>query len=75
MISRRALLAGTGAVAAVTRAEAQSPQQRPTTMKIIRNGSQASRKGPAENFIGAVRVDMPFQRFSRFNEINGLSEI
>ena len=30
-------------------------------MEIKRNGSQPSRKGPAENFTGAVRVDPLFQ--------------
>ncbi|MDB5596434.1 MAG: cupin protein [Hyphomicrobiales bacterium] len=30
-------------------------------MKIQRNGSTASRKGPAENFTGHVRVDSYFQ--------------
>lgn len=30
-------------------------------MEIKRNGSQASRKGPAEWFTGTVRIDSPFQ--------------
>ncbi len=30
-------------------------------MKIIANGSQPSRKGPAEYFTGSVRIDAPFQ--------------
>jgi len=30
-------------------------------MKITRSNSQPSRKGPAEYFTGAVRVDQPFQ--------------
>ena len=30
-------------------------------MKIQRNGSQASKLGPAEYFTGTVRVDTPFQ--------------
>ena len=30
-------------------------------MKITRNGSQPSAKGPAEYFSGTVRVDQPFQ--------------
>ena len=30
-------------------------------MKITRNASQASRKGPAEYFSGSVRIDQPFQ--------------
>ena len=30
-------------------------------MKITRNGSQASVKGPSEWFTGVVRIDQPFQ--------------
>ncbi len=30
-------------------------------MEIKRNGAQSSRKGPAEWFTGAVRIDSPFQ--------------
>jgi quercetin dioxygenase-like cupin family protein len=30
-------------------------------MNVIRNGSQASTKGPSDYFIGTVRVDTPFQ--------------
>jgi quercetin dioxygenase-like cupin family protein len=30
-------------------------------MEITRSGSQPSRKGPAEYFTGAVRIDAPFQ--------------
>ena len=30
-------------------------------MKITRNASQASRKGPEEYFTGSVRIDQPFQ--------------
>ncbi|HEV7658382.1 MAG TPA: cupin domain-containing protein [Allosphingosinicella sp.] len=30
-------------------------------MKIIRNGSQPSARGPASWFAGTVRIDMPFQ--------------
>jgi quercetin dioxygenase-like cupin family protein len=30
-------------------------------MKITRNATQASRKGPAEYFTGSVRIDQPFQ--------------
>ena len=30
-------------------------------MEIIRSGSQPSRKGPAEYFTGAVRIDTPFK--------------
>lgn len=30
-------------------------------MKLIRNGSQPSAKGPQEYFSGTVRIDMPFK--------------
>ena len=30
-------------------------------MQIIRSGSQPSRKGAAQNFVGVVRVDSPFR--------------
>jgi quercetin dioxygenase-like cupin family protein len=30
-------------------------------LKVTRNGSQASAKGPADWFTGAVRLDQPFQ--------------
>lgn len=30
-------------------------------MKLIRNGSQPSAKGPEEYFSGTVRIDMPFK--------------
>ncbi|MDO9412008.1 MAG: cupin domain-containing protein [Pseudolabrys sp.] len=30
-------------------------------MKVTRSNAQASRKGPAEYFTGAVRIDAPFQ--------------
>ena len=30
-------------------------------MKVTRNGSQASAKGPADWYTGAVRLDQPFQ--------------
>ena len=43
-------------VAAQTGAAASAPQE----LKIARNGSQASSKGPAQNFTGAVRVDPLF---------------
>jgi quercetin dioxygenase-like cupin family protein len=36
-------------------------QQRRGIMDITRSGSQPSRKGPAEYFTGAVRIDSPFQ--------------
>ena len=68
MITRRRMLAATGglaALAAAGAAAAQTPtvttQGRNGTMQITRSGSQPSRKGPAEYFTGAVRVDPLFQ--------------
>ena len=68
MITRRHLLAATGSFAAATAAgpvAAQAPavtaQARNGTIQITRAGSQPSRKGPAEYFTGAVRVDPLFQ--------------
>ena len=68
MITRRHLLAATGSLAAATAAEsvaAAAPNAatpgRNGMMQITRAGSQPSRKGPAEYFTGAVRVDPLFQ--------------
>lgn len=66
MITRRHALAaasGIAALAAASAAVAQTPrtQGRNGTMQITRSGSQPSRKGPAEYFTGAVRVDPMFQ--------------
>lgn len=68
MITRRRILAVTGSLAAVTAVRAAaaqplitSPRERNGTMQITRAGSQPSRKGPAEYFTGAVRVDPMFQ--------------
>ena len=68
MINRRHMLAATGglaALAAARTAAAQTPavtsQGRNGTMQITRGGSQPSRKGPAEYFTGAVRIDPLFQ--------------
>ena len=62
MITRRRILVATGGLAALaaetTSAAAQSTQ---TGLSITRSGSQPSRKGPAENFTGVVRVDSPFR--------------
>ena len=62
MITRRRILVATGGLAALaaetTSAAAQST---PTGLSITRSGSQPSRKGPAENFTGVVRVDSPFR--------------
>src|SRR5687767_11420285 len=67
MITRRRMLAATGGLVAAATAQAAA-QQTPTaatrgsgTMDIKRAGSQPSRKGPAEYFTGAVRVDPLFQ--------------
>ncbi|MEN3376111.1 MAG: hypothetical protein V7604_1466 [Hyphomicrobiales bacterium] len=69
MITRRDMIAATGGLAglalAAGTAAAQAPvlttQARNGTMQITRSGSQPSRKGPAENFTGTVRVDPLFQ--------------
>jgi quercetin dioxygenase-like cupin family protein len=67
MITRRRILAGTGGIAALAAAGAAAQgandptQARSGTMQITRGGSQPSRKGPAEWFTGAVRVDPLFQ--------------
>ena len=63
-VSRRAVL--TGAVAALLSAglahgRTPSNQLGTTIMNITRGGSQASAKGPAEYFTGAVRIDMRFK--------------
>src|SRR5882724_1884532 len=73
MITRRNMIAATGGLAglaagtalAAGMAAAQAPvlttQARNGAMQITRSGSQPSRKGPAENFTGTVRVDPLFQ--------------
>ena len=67
MITRRRMLAVTGGLAALAAgpAVAQAPnvasQGGNGTMQITRNGSQPSRKGPAEYFTGTVRIDPLFQ--------------
>jgi quercetin dioxygenase-like cupin family protein len=67
MITRRRMLAATGGLVglAAGAAAAQTPTVttpgRNGTMQITRGGSQPSRKGPAEYFTGAVRVDPLFQ--------------
>jgi quercetin dioxygenase-like cupin family protein len=69
-LSRRALVAGTGAALLASEAansgtlvhgKTGNDQLRRTTMNITRNGSQPSSKGPAEYFTGAVRLDMRFK--------------
>jgi quercetin dioxygenase-like cupin family protein len=67
MITRRRVLAATGGLAALAAgaAAAQTPNVtiagRNGTMQITRSGSQPSRKGPAEYFTGAARIDPLFQ--------------
>jgi quercetin dioxygenase-like cupin family protein len=72
MITRRRMLAATGTLPAMAAAgvvigqsgtaEAQPAKTtRSGRMKITRNASQPSRKGPAEYFTGSVRIDQPFQ--------------
>jgi quercetin dioxygenase-like cupin family protein len=63
MIRRHVIAAAGGLVVATTGALAQtvSPARSNGTMEIKRSGSQPSRKGPAEYFTGAVRVDPLFQ--------------
>jgi quercetin dioxygenase-like cupin family protein len=68
MITRRRMLAAAGGFAALAAAgpgAAETPttpiKGRNGTMEIKRSGSQPSRKGPAEYFTGAVRVDPLFQ--------------
>ena len=67
MITRRRMLTCTAAVAALANAAtvaAQTPvptSPRRAQMEIRRSGSQPSRKGPAEYFTGAVRIDPLFQ--------------
>ena len=62
MITRRAVLAGTGGFMAVAAAgaAAQTDTERNGTMQIIRGGSQPSRRGSDEYFTGAVRLDPLF---------------
>ncbi len=65
MITRRRMLAATGGLATLAAgpaaAETASTRNRNGAMEIKRSGSQPSRKGPAEYFTGAVRVDPLFQ--------------
>jgi quercetin dioxygenase-like cupin family protein len=63
MIRRHVIAAAGGLVVATAGGLAQtvSPARSNGTMEIKRSGSQPSRKGPAEYFTGAVRVDPLFQ--------------
>ena len=64
-VSRRAVLTGAAATLVPSGlAHGGTPATdhlRRTTMNITRGGSQASAKGPAEYFTGAVRIDMRFK--------------
>ena len=64
MMTRRHMIAATGSLVAVTTGAAAQTVSAPKStgaMEIKRSGSQPSRRGPAENFTGAVRVDPLFQ--------------
>ena len=62
MITRRQVVAATGATLAATSvARAQGAGQGTGSLKITRSGSEPSRRGPAQNFTGVVRVDSPFR--------------
>jgi quercetin dioxygenase-like cupin family protein len=65
MITRRtALRATSGAITMLMAARATAAEEtarRRMTMEIKRNGSEASRKGPADWFTGSVRIDPLFQ--------------
>jgi quercetin dioxygenase-like cupin family protein len=63
MIRRHVIAAAGGLVVATAGALAQtvSPARSNGTTEIKRSGSQPYRKGPAEYFTGAVRVDPLFQ--------------
>ncbi len=64
MMTRRHMIAATGGLVTTTigaAAQTASATKNTGTMEIKRSGSQPSRRGPAENFTGAVRVDPLFQ--------------
>jgi quercetin dioxygenase-like cupin family protein len=69
MITRRRMLAAAGgfavaaagAAAAATPAQAVPTERRNAIVEIKRNGSQPSRKGPADYFTGVVRIDPLFE--------------
>ena len=61
MITRRQVVATGAGLAATASANAQDAKQGAGNMKIMRSGSQPSRKGAAQNFVGVVRVDSPFR--------------
>ena len=57
MITRRQIVVAGAALAATASANAQDAKQ--GNIRITRSGSQPSRKGAAQNFVGVVRVDSP----------------
>jgi len=61
MITRRQVVATGAALAATASANAQDAKQGAGNIRITRSGSQPSRKGAAQNFVGVVRVDSPFR--------------
>jgi quercetin dioxygenase-like cupin family protein len=64
MMTRRHMIAATGGLVTTTigaAAQTASATKNTGMMEIKRSGSQPSRRGPAENFTGAVRVDPLFQ--------------
>jgi 4-carboxymuconolactone decarboxylase len=64
IVARRAVLTGAAATllsAGLAHGRTRSNHLGRTTMNIMRSGSQPSAKGPAENFTGAVRIDMRFK--------------
>ena len=65
MMTRRNILRAAGVslagAACAGSSLADTTERRSTTLDIKRSGSEASRKGPAEWFTGAVRVDPLFQ--------------
>jgi 4-carboxymuconolactone decarboxylase len=73
VLSRRAILAGSGAAvasialqeqqtASANTVDAQAAKVRSSAMEIVRSGSQSSQSGAREYFSGSVRVDSRFQR-------------
>ena len=61
MITRRQIVATGVALAATASANAQDARQGAGNIKITRSGSQPSRKGAEQNFVGVVRVNSPFR--------------
>jgi quercetin dioxygenase-like cupin family protein len=60
MITRRHVMAAAGGLVAAAATRTASAAGGNDMMQITRAGSQPSRKGPAETFTGAVRVDPVF---------------